>query len=76
MGDTLHHILDGVGKVVHGIDAPLVALAVVMHMTDAVDNGVTHIEIAGGQVDLGTEGIAVVLELTGAHTGEHLKVAE
>ena len=29
VGDALQRILDGVGEVVHGIDAPLVALAVV-----------------------------------------------
>ena len=37
VGDALQRVLNGMGKVVHGIDAPLVALAVVVHMADAVD---------------------------------------
>ena len=42
-------------------------------MADAVDNGVTHIEVAGGQVDFGPEGIAVVFEFPGTHPGEKVQ---
>ena len=54
VGDTLQSILNGVGKVVHGVDAPLVSLAVVVHMANPVDYRVPHIEVAGGQVNLGS----------------------
>ncbi len=47
MGDALQCVLNGVGKVVHGVDAPLITLAVVVHMADPVDHGVAHIEVAG-----------------------------
>ena len=53
VGDALQSVLDGVGKVVHGIDAPLGALAVVVDEADAVDDGVPEVQIAAGQVDLG-----------------------
>ena len=53
VGDMLHSVLNGVGKVVHGVDAPLVAGAVMELVVDAVEGGVTHIEVAAGQVDLG-----------------------
>ena len=47
VGDALQGVLDGMGKVIHGIDAPSVALAVMVHMADPVDDGVTHVEVAG-----------------------------
>ena len=67
MGDALQRVLNGVGEVVHGVDAPLVALAVVVHMADAVEHRVAHIEVAGGQVDLGPQGILALGEFSGAH---------
>ena len=42
-------------------------------MADAVDHRVAHIEVAGGQVDLGPEGIAVVLKFPGPHPGEQVE---
>ena len=39
-------------KIVHRVDAPFVACAVVRRLfQDAVHNRVTHIDIAGGHVD-------------------------
>ena len=73
MGDPFQGILNGVGKVVHGVDAPLVALTVMVHMPDAVDDGVAHIEVAGGQVDPGAQGVFVVLKFPGTHPGEQVQ---
>ena len=41
MGDALNGVLNGVGKVIQGVDAPLIALAVVGNMLDAVNRRVT-----------------------------------
>ena len=73
MGDALQSVLNGVGEIVHGVDAPLVPLPVMVHMADAVDHRVAHVEVAGGQVDFGPEGILVVLELPGPHPGEQVE---
>ena len=73
MGNALQRVLNGMGKVVHGIDAPLVPLTVVVHMADTVDNRVAHIEVAGRQIDLCPEGVAVVLEFAGAHSGKQIQ---
>ena len=73
MGDPLQGILDGMGKVVHGVNAPLVPLAVMVHMPDPVDDWVAHIEVAGGQVNLGPEGIAVVLKFAVPHPTEKIQ---
>ena len=74
VGDTLDGVLNGVGEVVHGVDAPLVPLAVVVHVVDAVEHRVSHVEVAAGQVDLGPEGVFALGELTGAHPAEQVKV--
>ena len=73
VGDALQGVLDGVGEVVHGVDAPLVPLAVVVHVVDAVDHRVPHVEVAAGQVDLGPEGVCAVGELPGPHPGEEVQ---
>ena len=73
VGDALHGVLEGMGVVVHGIDAPLVPSAVVAGVVDAVDHRVPHIEVAGGQVDLGPQGHAAVLELPGPHPAEQVQ---
>ncbi len=67
VGNALQRVLDGVGKVVHGVNAPLVPLAVVVGVIDAVDHRVAHIEVAGGQVDLGPEGHPALLKLAVLH---------
>ena len=55
VGDALDGVLNGVCKVVQRVDAPLVALAVVLDVLDAVDGRVAHIHVGAGQVDLGAQ---------------------
>ena len=73
MGDAFQRILNGVGEVVHRVDAPLVTLTVVMQMTDPVNNRITHIKITGGQIDLCSERVAVVLKLAVSHTCKQIQ---
>ena len=73
VGDTFQGILNGMGEVIHGIDAPLVPLTVMVHVVDPVDNGVPHIEVAAGQVDLGPQGHGTVGELPCPHPGEQIQ---
>lgn len=67
MGDVFQSVLDGMGKVVHGVDTPLVAGAVVMHMLDAVDGRITQVEVAGGQVNLGPQRHGTVSKFSVPH---------
>ena len=67
VGDALQRVLNGMGKVVHREDAPLGALPVVVDEADAVDDGVAHVEVAAGQVDLGAEGHLALLHLAVLH---------
>ena len=70
MGDMLHSVLNGVGEIIHGVDAPLVAGAVVSGVVYAVDNGVAHIEVAAGKVNFGAKRHFAVFKFARAHTGE------
>ena len=74
VGDALDGVLNGVGEVVHGVDAPLVALTVMLGVFDAVDGRVTHIHVGACQIDLGTQGLFAFLELTGTHPAEQVEV--
>ena len=73
VGDVLQGILDGMSEVVHGIDAPLVALTVMMSILDAVNDGVAHIEVAALQIDLGAQGVLALRELAVLHALEQVE---
>ena len=73
--DALERVLNGVGKVVHRVDAPLVALTVMVHIADAVDDRIAHIEVAGGQVDLRAQGAAALGKFAVLHALEEVKTA-
>ena len=67
MRDALKRVLYRVGKVVHREDAPFRALPVVLDIADAVEHGVTHVEVAAGKVYLRAQGIASLFKLAVFH---------
>ena len=73
MGDALQGVLNGVGEVVHGEDAPLGTLAVMLDIADAVEHRVAHIEVTALQVDLGTQGVLALGELAVLHPLEQVQ---
>ena len=73
VGDALQRVLNGVGEVVHGVDAPLGSVAVVGQVVDPVEHRVPHVEVAAGQVDPGPEGHSPVGELPGPHPAEEVQ---
>ena len=68
VGDVLDGIRLAVRVVVHGIDAPLVAGAVVRGVKDAVHDRIAHVEVGRGHVDLGAQNARAVGELAGFHS--------
>ena len=74
VGDAFQRVRQAVGEVVHGIDAPLVARAVMFGMADAVQGGVAHDQIGRGHVDLGAQHMLAVGEFPGAHAAEQVQV--
>ena len=74
MGDALNGVLNGVGKVIQGVDAPLIALAVVGNMLNAVNRRVTQVHVGAGQVDFGAQGLFAIGKLARAHPAEQVEV--
>ena len=74
MRDAFQRVALAVGVVVGGIDAPLVARAVVRGAEDAVHDWVAHVEVGRGHVDLGPQGPRAVGEFAGLHAAEEVEV--
>ena len=73
MADPLQRIADGMGEVIHGIDAPLVAGAPVFLVEDAVHGRIPHDDVRGGHVDLHAQGLASLRELARLHAAEEVQ---
>ena len=73
VSNALNCVLNRVCKVVHRINAPLVACSVMMQTVYSVDNGVTHIEVARCKVNLRTQGHLAVLKFAVFHTFKQVK---
>ena len=74
VGDALDGVRLPVREVVGRIDAPLVPGPVVRDLEDAVDDGVSHVQVAGAHVDLGAQNARALLEFADSHTLEQLQV--
>ena len=46
----------------------------VLDIADAVEHGVTHVEVAGGKVNLCAQGVLALREFAGAHTRKQIEV--
>ena len=74
VGYALERVLNGVREVVHGIDAPLAALAVVLKVAYPVNYRVAHVEVAAREVNLRAQGVLIVRELARPHAAEEVEV--
>ena len=74
IGDAFQRVLNRMRKVIHRINAPLVALTVMMRTNDTVDGRVTHIDVGRCHIDLSTQGLRAIGELAVLHTLEQVKV--
>ena len=74
MRDALDRVGLPVGKVVHRVDAPLVAGAVVVGVEDAVHHRVAQVDVGRGHVDLGAQRARALGELARAHALEQVQV--
>ena len=55
MCNSLDGILNGMGKIIHGINAPRVARVMMGHMSHPVNNGITHIHIRRRHINTGPQ---------------------
>ena len=74
MGDAFDGIGLAVRVVVHRIDAPLVAGAVMFGVEDAVHDGIAHVEVRRRHVDFGAQRAGAVGEFAGLHAREEIEI--
>ena len=74
----MRNALDGVrlsvGVIVHGVDAPLVARAVMLGMEDAVHHRIAHVQVRRSHVDFGAQSSRAIWKLAGPHALEQVQV--
>ncbi len=70
MGDFLDGIGKAVSKIVHRIDDPIIASAVMGGTFDAVDDGITHSDIRRRHVYFCPDDMSAISKFTGSHTGK------
>ena len=74
MRDALDGVLERMLEVVHRIDAPIVARAVVMAAQYAVERGIAHQHVGRGHVDLGAQNARAIRELALAHALKEVEI--
>ncbi len=74
VGDALDAVALPVREIVHRVDAPRVARAVVPFVLDAVHDGVAHVHVGRRHVDFGAQHAASIGEFAFAHAFEKVKV--
>ena len=67
VGNPFKGIADGVGEVIHRIDAPLVPCPQVMGKLDAVEGGVSHVDVGAAHIDFSSEDMGPFSMLALAH---------
>ena len=74
VGDVFQHIGETVGVIVHRVDFPGVAGAMVVGFEDPVDNRIPHVEIWRSHIDLGAQHMAALGKLAILHPFEQIEV--
>ncbi len=74
VGDPLDGILEAVGEVIHGIDAPFVAGSVVRMVQYPVYGRITHVHVGACHIDLGPQGPGAAGKLSAFHSAEEIEV--
>ena len=74
MRDALQVVADGMGVVVHRVDAPLVPRPVMGRVQDPVDDGIAQVDVGRRHVDLCAETLFAVRVLSRLHLAEELQI--
>ena len=73
MADAFQRVPDGMGEIVHRIDAPFIAGPPVLLIQNPVHGGIPHDDIRGGHIDLRPQGLAALRELAVFHPAEQIQ---
>ena len=71
--DALNGISQRMGVIIHRVDAPFAARAVMFLIEDSVHRRVAHIDVGGRHVDPGAQDVAPLGKLASPHPAEQVK---
>ena len=74
MGNAFGCILNRMRKVIERVDAPFIALAVMLFVEDAVNRRVAEVHVRAGHIDFGTKRLCAVRELAVFHAFEQVQI--
>ena len=74
MSNVLDRIRKRVGKVVHRVDAPVVASSMVVRVANPVQQWVSHFHVGMFYVYLGSQNVSTVLEFACPHACKKVEV--
>ena len=74
MGNAFNCIRERVGEIIHGVDWPVIAGAIVVGMANAIEQRVAHLHVGRGHVPLGAQHMGAVGKFTGAHPLEEVEI--
>ena len=74
VGDLFDGIALPVREVVHRVDAPFIAGAVMFGVQDAVHHRVAQVQVGRRHIDFGAQGAGAIREFAGAHALEQIQV--
>src|SRR5262249_4512426 len=74
VGDAFNGIALTMRPVVHGINAPAIARAMMLGVQDSVHDGIPHVEVRRRHVDFGAQGARAVRKLPFLHAREEVQI--
>src|SRR5690348_13261063 len=74
IGNDYDGITLAVRPVVHGIDAPTIARAVMLGMQDPVHHGIAQVQIRRRHIDFGAQRTRAIEELASLHAREEIEI--
>ena len=74
VGHALQRILNGMGKIIHGVDAPLIPGLMMAHMENTIQRRIPQIDVGRSHVYLGPKGMGSIGKFSVLHPGKELQI--
>ncbi len=74
MGNTFQRIRQGMCKVVGWVNAPGTLRSVMNNPPNAVQGGITQIDVGRSHINFGAKNVGALLKLTGPHSCKQIQV--
>ena len=73
MRDAFNGVREAMGEIIHRVNAPLVARAIMMGVSDSIQDRIAHDHVRRRHVDSGPQDMRAVLKLAGSHPRKEIE---